>query len=100
MLHAVFFVGDHSVEIDIFNASENIALHMRINLLKFCDQLLDLHSLGNTGSICAACSTGICKPACTLKKMKVIIISPLLDIILSDKIHGTDQLHTLKIGAV
>ena len=70
---------------------------MRIYFLKFCDQILDLHSLGNTGTICTAGSTGIGKFTCTLDKMKVIIISPVFDICLPDQIHRTDQLHSLKI---
>ena len=66
------------MKIHIFHTSENITFNMRIYLLKFCNQILDLHSLGNTGSICTAGSTGIGKFACTLDKMKVIIISVLI----------------------
>lgn len=85
------------MKINIFHTSENITFYMWIYLLKFCDQILDLHSLGNTGTICTAGSTGIGKFTCTLDKMKVIIISPVFDICLPDQIHRTDQLHSLKI---
>ena len=73
---------------------------MRIYLLKLCNKILDLHSFGNTGSICTTGSTGIGKLAGTLDKMQVIVISPVLDICLPDQIHRADQLHPFEVCAV
>ena len=77
MFHSIFFVCDNCMKINIFHTSENITFYMWIYLLKFCNQILDLHSLGNTGTICTAGSTGIGKFTCTLDKMKVIILGSL-----------------------
>mgnify|MGYP007007659816 CR=1 FL=1 len=100
MFHTIFLVCDNCMKINIFHTSENITFYMRIYFLKFCNQILDLHSLGNTGTICPAGSTGIGKFTCTLDKMKVIIISPVFDICLPNQIHGTDQLHSFKVCTV
>ena len=73
---------------------------MGIYLLKLRNEIFDLHSLGNTGAVCTAGSTGISELAGTLDKMQVIVVSPVLDICLTDQIHGADQLHPLEVCAV
>lgn len=100
MFHAVFFIGNDCMKIHVFHTSENITFNMGIYLLKLRNEIFDLHSLGNTGAVCTAGSTGISELAGTLDKMQVVVISPRLDIILAYQIQRTDQLHTLEIGAV
>ena len=96
MFHAVFFIGNDCMKIHVFHTSENITFNMGIYLLKLRNEIFDLHSLGNTGAVCTAGSTGISELAGTLDKMQVIVVSPVLDICLTDQIHGADQLHPLE----
>ena len=63
------------------------------------DQFLDLRTLGALLSTAAGC-TVLCKAACTLDEMKVIVIRPVNDICLTDQIQRADQLHSLKVGTV
>ena len=101
--HPSFLYVDNCMKINIFHTSEILLYYMYgFTFLKcsLSNQILDLHSLGNTGTICPAGSTGIGKFTCTLDKMKVIIISPVFDICLPNQIHGTDQLHSFKVCTV
>ena len=96
MFHSIFFVCDNCMKINIFHTSENIIFNNRIFLRKFMDQFFNLSPLGTFFCATTGC-TVLCKAACTLDKMQVIIISPVFDICLPDQIHRTDQLHSLKI---
>ena len=97
--HAILLVSDDGIQVDILHASENIIFNDRILLGKFMDQFLDLRTLGALLSTAAGC-TVLCKAACTLDEMKVIVIRPVNDICLTDQIQRADQLHSLKVGTV
>lgn len=97
--HAILLVSDDGIQVDILHASENIIFNDRILLGKFMDQFLDLRTLGALLSTAAGC-TVLCKAACTLVEMKVIVIRPVNDICLTDQIQRADQLHSLKVGTV
>ena len=99
MLLTFRLIRNYSIQIYIFNTLENISLHVWIHLFQSCDQLFDLHTLG-TVLLIITCRTGICELACTLNEMQIIIISPCFNIILTDHIQRTDQLHSFKICAV
>ena len=97
--HAILLVSDDGIQVDILHASENIIFNDRILLGKFMDQFLDLRTLGALLSTAAGC-TVLCKAACTLDEMKVIVIRPVNDICLTDQIQRADQLHSLKVRTV
>ena len=99
MLHAVLLIGDHGVEINILNASEDMRLDFGILLFQLPYQLLDLDALG-TVFLVIACGAGVRKLACALNEMQAVIVAPCLYIVLADEIQRTDELHALKIGAV
>ena len=80
--HAILLVSDDGIQVDILHASENIIFNDRILLGKFMDQFLDLRTLGALLSTAAGC-TVLCKAACTLDEMKVIVIRPVNDICLT-----------------
>ena len=46
MADTIFFITDHSVQVDVLHTAEDILLNVRILLAKFPDQILDLRALG------------------------------------------------------
>lgn len=86
MFYTALFIRDHGAEIYIFHTPENISFHKRIGLFHFLNQLLNLLTFGFIASITVTGRTGIRKPAGTLNKPEVIIISPFLNAVLPDKI--------------
>ena len=40
----VFLIGDYGVQINVFNAAENISLYLRVALFKLCNKMFDLKS--------------------------------------------------------
>ena len=98
--YPVLLVFYHRVQIDIFNAFEDICLYERIGLLKLRDQLLRLKAFGGRCAVLVTGRTGIRKMTCALKKMKLIEIAPGADIALPDQIHRSYELHPLEIRAV
>ena len=87
---AALLVRNHRIQIYIFHAPEDVFLYLRV---------LDRTPFG--ALLCAAAgSAALCQTTGTLDKMQIIIISPANDILFPDQIHGTDQFHTVKIGAV
>ena len=92
-------VRNHRVQIYIFHAPEDVFLYLRVLRCKCADQVLDRTPFG--ALLCAAAgSAALCQTTGTLDKMQIIIIPPANDILFPDQIHGTDQFHTVKIGAV
>ena len=98
MFHTILLVSYNGTQIHILHALKDIALYKRIRLLELSDKILHLYTLRCI--LTATGCTGISEFACTLDKMQIVIISPLLDIIYSDKIQRTYQLHTFKIRTV
>ena len=98
MTDAILLVANNGINIDVLNAFENIAFYKRVHLLQVADQFLNLHTLGAV--LVVAGGTGICKLACALDKMQVIVIPPCLDVLFTHQIQRTDQLHPLKIRPV
>ena len=84
MPYPILFVSDNSIEVDILHTSENIIFNNRIFLRKFMDQFFNLSPLGTFFCATTGC-TVLCKAACTLDKMQVIIICPVNDICLADQ---------------
>ena len=83
MADTVFFITDHSVQVDVLHTAEDILLNVRILLAKLPDQILDLRALG--ALLCtAAGSTAFRETAGTLDKVQVVVITPCLDIVLPD----------------
>ena len=69
---------------------------MRIRLFQFAYQTLGILPLGVGGTVIARFG----KAAGALQKAQAVIVAPCLDIVLSDVIQRTDQLHALIVGAV
>ena len=97
---AVLFIGDNSAEIDVFDAAEDIFLHLRIYLFQLSDKLFDFKALGLRLSVLVTGGTGISELAGTLYKVEVVVVAPVLYFSLADKVKRTYQLHTLEICAV
>ena len=98
MTNAILFVSNDGTKIDIFHTSEDIALHLRIGFAHRTDKLLYLLPFGGNLGLVTGAIVG--KLAGALQKIKVIIVSPMLDFSLADKVHRSNQLHTLKVGAM
>ena len=98
MSHTILLISHNCINIYILYALENVSLYKRVHLFQVTDQFLDFHTFGAVFVI--AGSTGICKFTCTLNKMEIIVVTPCLNIILPHQIQWTDQLHSLKVGAV
>ena len=90
MAFSIFLVADHSIQIYIFHTLENISFYEWVLFLHFADQFLDLHALGTVFFVVAG-GAGVGKLAGTLNEMKMIVISPCLDIIFPYQIQRTDQ---------
>ncbi len=45
MADTIFFITDHSVQVDVLHTAEDILLNVRILLAKLPDQILDLRAL-------------------------------------------------------
>ena len=67
MADTIFFITDHSVQVDVLHTAEDILLNVRILLAKLPDQILDLRALG-TLLRTAAGSTAFRETAGTLNK--------------------------------
>lgn len=92
-------IGDNRVQVYVLHASENILFHLRIGLLKLCNQPFHLLPLG--ACVCGiAGSAGVGEFAGALYKVQPVIVPPVLYILLPDKIKGADKLHSFKISAV
>ena len=77
MMNAVVtLVRNNRVQIDIFNASENVVLDLGILCGKRRNKILYLNTLGASGLVGIAGCAGVCKPACTLNKMQIVVILP------------------------
>lgn len=99
MADTIFFITDHSVQVDVLHTAEDILLNVRILLAKLPDQILDLRALG--ALLCtAAGSTAFRETAGTLDKVQVIVIHPVDDVFLAHQIQRTNQLHPREIRAV
>ena len=85
MFNPVLFVCNDGVNIDIFNAFENIAFHLWVNFFHLTNHIFDFLTLGSI--IRVAGSASIRKLAGTLDKVQIVIITPALNFILTDKIH-------------
>ena len=85
MFHTILLVSYNGTQIHILHALKDIALYKRIRLLELPDKILHLYTLRCI--LTATGCTGIREFTCTLDKMQVIIIPPLLDIIFSDQIQ-------------
>ena len=48
MFHAVLFISNNRTQVYIFHTPENISFHKRIHLFQLRNQVLDLHTLGDT----------------------------------------------------
>ena len=99
MLPVIVLVSNDRVQINVLHTAENVHLDLRVHLFHIRNEPLYLLTLracvgGSAGG------AGVRKSARTLDKMQVIVIPPVLDIVLTDKIQRTNKLHTLKIGAV
>ena len=79
MFLTILLICYNRAQIHIFHALKDIALYKRIRLLELSDKILHLYTLRCI--LTATGCTGIREFACTLDKMQIIIISPLLDII-------------------
>ena len=99
MADTIFFITDHSVQIDILHTAEDIFLNIRILLAQLPDQILDLRTLG-TFFRTAAGSAAFRETTGTLDKMQIIVIHPVNDVLLAHQIQRTDQFHSRKIRAV
>lgn len=95
MFNPVLFVCNDGVNIDIFNAFENIAFHLWVNFFHLANHIFDFLTLGSI--IRVAGSASIRKLAGTLDKVQIVIITPALNFILTDEIHRADKLHSFKI---
>lgn len=100
MYDAILLIRRKHVDINISYTVEDIPLHKRIGLLKLRDDVLRLHALGYRSPVFPAGGTCICKMTCALDEMKMIEVSPGLDIFLADQIHRPDQFHSFKVLAV
>ena len=89
MANTIFFITDHSVQVDVLHTAEDILLNVRILLAKFPDQILDLRTLGALLRT-AAGSTAFRKTAGTLNKVQIIVIHPVDDVLLAHQIQRTD----------
>ena len=91
MSDAILLILDYGIQVDVFDTSENVGLYIWIGLLKFRDKFLGLKSLAGGCSVLMTGSAGIREVACTLKKMKLVIVSPGAYISLSNQIHRSDK---------
>lgn len=102
----VLFVAEKLVDTDILCGMEDVALDHRIGFLQLRDDALGFHSLvpgaGCVGRLRrhGTGGAGICEVTSALDEVKMILISPCLDVVLSDKIKRADQLHFAKIRAL
>lgn len=102
----VLFVAEKLVDTDILCGMEDVALDHRIGFLQLRDDALGFHSLvpgaGCVGRLrChGAGGAGICEVTSALDEVKMILISPCLDVVFTDKIERADQLHSVKIRAL
>ena len=99
MLPVIVLVSDDRVQINVLYTAENVHLDLWVHLFHIRNEPLYLLTLracvgGSAGG------AGVREPTGTLNKMQVIVIPPVLDIVLTDKIQRANKLHTLKIGAV
>lgn len=67
-------ISDHRPKIDVVHTVENIIFDHIADLTEMLDQLRHLITLGTFFT--AAGSTVLCKAACTLDKMQLMIVSP------------------------
>lgn len=102
----VLFVAEKLVDTDILCGMEDVALDHRIGFLQLRDDALGFHSLvtgaGRIGRLRrhGTGGAGICEVTSALDEVKMILISPCLDVVLADKIKRADQLHFVKICAL
>ena len=100
MAHAVLIlVRDHRRQVYILYASENILLDLRIFVRQLFDQFLDLYPFRAHSALTLTGfgRTIVGKFASALNKSEPVVVPPRFDVILSDKVHGTDQRHALEI---
>ena len=80
----VLLVADHCVNIHMLHTAENVAFHLRTFCVQHLDQFLGTLTLGSIVRI--ARGAGVRKLAGALDKVKVVVISPSLYVVLSYKI--------------
>ena len=83
--YTVFFPCDDSIYVHIFHALEDVLFDFGICLLQRCYQLFYLNTL-RACLLVVAGGAGIGELAGTLDKMKPVIVTPSLDIVLPYKI--------------
>lgn len=96
----VVLIGYDRIHIDVLNASEDILLHLRIDLFKLCNEIFYLQSLRHGAAVWSTGSAGISEFAGTLYEMQIVVVAPVLDLRFSHKIKGTDKLHAIEVGTV
>ena len=89
MSHASLLVLYKGIDIDILHTLEYVALHKRICLLECRYKLLDLLTLGLRLLIVTCCAC-VSELTCALYEMKLVVISPRLDVVLSHHIERSD----------
>ena len=91
-------ITDDRPEIDVLYAVENVGLDEGAGLAEMSDELFHLVTLGAAAA--SAGRTVLGETAGALDEMKIVGISPGLDVSFFHKIEGADQLHALKVLAV
>ena len=96
----VVLIGDDRIHVDIFNASEDILLNLRIDLFKLRNEIFYLQPLRDRAAVGSTGSAGIGEFAGALYEMQVVVVAPVLYLGFSHKIKGTYKLHALKVGTM
>lgn len=81
------------------DAVEDAFFNVRIIPLQAADQGLDFLPFGAAATVITNGAV-FREAAGTLNEFQLIVSFPGDNIVLSDTVHGTDEFHTLKIGAV
>lgn len=94
----IFMITDDGTQIDILYTVENIGFNKWADLAELGDEFFHFIAFGAPAA--AAGSTVFRETAGTLDKMKIVGISPGLDICFFYQVKGADQFHTFKVLAV
>ena len=99
VLHALGFVAGHGIQRHGVDAAEDAVFNVGVVALEAAEQDLDLLPLGTAAAVVAHGAV-LSKAAGTLDEFQIIVALPGQDIFFPDAVHGADQGHAGKAGAV
>ena len=100
VLHVLTLVAEDLVQADVFHRAEDVPLDVRIRFLQLLDQLLRLETLRAGLTVGMAGRAGLGEVAGALDEVQAVVVTPVLDFRLTDKVKRADQLHAREVRGV